>query len=364
VKTDSLREALMKKRNPTLLILFLSWILLSVTLFGMRRAFPQTRERRVNNEPATSGTNSQTPEVVSIDVDLVVIDALVLQKNTARIVGDLKKDDFVLTEDGVKQEITHFGQDSLPLSVLLLIDRGGCLDPFGSQVRHAALEAVSRLKPTDEVAVMTYHDTTRLLQGFTQDRDLIKDALYRVPPHDEEANHCLNKAFFDAADYMLRSGNPVGRRVIVTLTGITRNLDCPDGPSGKTAMQAVYESGSVVCAIVPHDAEQAVENGVIGMVTRSAGAFGAPTLSLAKLAEETGGEILEDKPERLDLAFNTLMNHLRTRYSLGFVSSNKKHDGTLRKLKIDVSPTVQKTQGKLVVKARHSYVAPRNRSTS
>jgi len=34
---------------------------------------------------------------------------------------------------------------------------------------------------------MTYHDTTRLLQGFTRDRALVEDALNQVPPHDEEA---------------------------------------------------------------------------------------------------------------------------------------------------------------------------------
>jgi len=108
-------------------------------------------------------------------------------------------------EDGAKQEITHFSQDSLPLSVLLLIDRGGCLDPFNAQVHRAASDAIARLKPADEVAVMTYHDTTRLLQRFTRDRSLIDQALNRLPAHDEQADHCLNTLFFDAADYMIRA---------------------------------------------------------------------------------------------------------------------------------------------------------------
>jgi hypothetical protein len=69
--------------------------------------------------------------------------------------------------------------------------------------------------------------------------------------------------------------------------------------------------------------------------------------------------VLEDKPEQLDTTFVTLIDHLRTRYSLAFVSSNRKRDGTLRKLKIDVTPELQKSQGKLVVKARRSYIAPK-----
>ena len=319
---------------------------------------------RSQTRPRTTGTTNSNPpgtpdETVKVDVDLVTIDALVLDKKTARVVGDLAKDDFALSEDGVKQTITHFSQDSLPLSVLLLVDRGGCLDPFGTEVRHAAHDAIARLKPTDEVAVMTYHDEVELLQSFTRDRGLISDALERVPPHDEEAHHCLNKAFFEAASYIQRAGNPIGRRVIVAITGVTRDFDCMGGPSNKTASQAVYESGAVVSAILPRTSEQQMENGVMRWATRIGRLGGAPYLDVQTLANETGGEILQDKPENLDTTFATLINHLRTRYNLAFVSTNKKRDGTTRKLKIETGQSAQRSRGKLVVKARRSYVAPR-----
>ncbi|HEV2717599.1 MAG TPA: VWA domain-containing protein, partial [Terriglobales bacterium] len=322
-------------------------------------ASSQTRPRTVDRTSSANGEERAGGEVVKVDVDLVTVDALVLQKDTARIVGDLKKDDFVLSEDGVRQTITHFSQDSLPLSVLLLIDRGGCLDPFGTHVRTAALDAISKLKATDEVGVMSYHNNVELLQGFTRDRSLIADALNHVPPHDEEANHCLNKAFADAAEYVQKAGNPIGRRVIVAITGVTRNFDCSDGPSSKSAARSVYESGAVVCGIIPKTGDQAMENGIMIWATRMGRLGGAPYLDIQTLANETGGELLEDKPENLDVTFQTLMNHLRSRYSLAFVSSNKKRDGTVRKLKIDVATAAPKSQGKLIVKARRSYVAPK-----
>jgi len=355
----------MKHRNPTLLFLLLacSSIFISLLVSPRSSVNSQTRERRVTPE-STNEKVARAPalpgeaEVVKVDVDLVTVDALVLQKNTARVVGGLKREDFLLYEDGVKQEITHFGQDSLPLSVLLLIDRGGCLDPFGSVVHRAASDAVARLKRADEVAVMTYHDTTRLLQAFTRDRALIEDALNQVPPHDEEADHCLNKLFADAADYMTKAGNPVGRRVVIAITGVTRNFDCPGGPSGKAAAQAIFESGSVVCGVIPKTGEQAVENGIMIWATRMGKLGGAPYLDIQTLANETGGELLEEKPENLNTTFQTLMDHLRSRYNLAFVSSNKKRDGSTRKLKIDVSPSLQNSQSKLVVKARRSYIAP------
>ena len=353
----------MKPRRRISYLALASLATLSFLIFTSDRPVTsQSRERRAAADQSNSGdkdAGKNTPqEVVKVDVDLVTIDALVLEKKTARIVGGLKKEDFQIYEDGTKQEITHFSQDSLPLSVLFLVDRGGCLDPFGDRVHRAALEAVERLKPVDEVAVMTYHDTTRLLQGFTKSRILIEKALDRIPPHDEEADHCLNKLFADAADYMTSAGNPSGRRVIVVITGVTRNFDCLGGPSGKFAAQAVYESGSVVCGIIPKEMGQGIENGVMVWATRMGKLGGAPYMDIETLANETGGEILSDKPDNLSTTFQTLMDHLRSRYNLAFISTNKKRDGTTRKLRIELAQSAQKSKDKLVVKARRSYIAP------
>ena len=359
----------MKRPNPTFSLLVFATTLtaLGLLILCFNRAASQSRERTVNANRASRSTNQNDgartadsqSEVVKVDVDLVTVDALVLQKDNARIVGGLKREDFSIFEDGTKQEITHFSQDSLPLSVMLLIDRGGCLDPYGDEVHRAAREAIDRLKPVDEVAVMSYHTSTTLVQRFTRNRMLIEDALDRIPPHDEEGEHCLNKVLADAAGYMIDAANPVGRRVVIVITGVTRAFDCSDGPSGKSAALAIYESGTVVCGIIPKEPLQGVENGVMIWATRMGKLGGAPYTDLQTLANETGGELLADKPEKLNTTFQTLIDHLRSRYNLAFVSTNKKRDGSIRKLKLDVAAPNQAPKTKLVVKARRTYVAPR-----
>ena len=341
---------------------------LGLLILCFNRAASQSRERTVNANRASGSTNQNDgarttdsqSEIVKVDVDLVTVDALVLQKDNARIVGGLKKEDFSIFEDGAKQEITHFSQDSLPLSVMLLIDRGGCLDPYGDEVHRAAREAIDRLKPVDEVAVMSYHTSTTLVQRFTRNRMLIEDALNRIPAHDEEGEHCLNKVLADAASYMIDAANPVGRRVVIVITGVTRAFDCSDGPSGKSAALAIYESGTVVCGIIPREPVQGLENGIMIWATRMGKLGGAPYTDLQTLANETGGELLADKPEKLNTTFQTLIDHLRSRYNLAFVSTNKKRDGSIRKLKLDVAAPNQPPKTKLVVKARRSYVAPKS----
>jgi VWFA-related protein len=358
----------MRRRNLTFsfLLFALVAVLISLLIFSYR-ATSQTRERTVNANRNSESNNQNDAgpeppsqgEVVKVDVDLVKVDALVLQKDTARIVGGLKKEDFLIYEDGTRQEITHFSQDSLPLSVILLIDRGGCLDPYGDEVHRAAREAIDRLKSVDEVAVMSYHSTTTMVQRFTRNRILIEEALNRIPPHEEEAGHCLNKAMAEVASYMIGAANPVGRRVVIVITGVTRSFDCSDGPSGKSAAQAIFESGTVVCGLIPKDPVQGLENGMMIWATRMGKLGKAPYTDLQTLANETGGEILTDKAGKLETTFETLIDHLRSRYNLAFVSTNKQRDGSTRKLKLDVTVPNQPAKSKLVVKSRRTYVAPK-----
>jgi hypothetical protein len=60
-------------------------------------------------------------DVVKVSTDLVVFDAQVIDKKSKRTIGDLTKDDFAITENGVRQEVSYFSRDELPLSIILLL---------------------------------------------------------------------------------------------------------------------------------------------------------------------------------------------------------------------------------------------------
>ena len=373
----------MKRRRPTLLFLIPA---LGLTVIGGlafsfgNSASSQTPNQNANiNRGRPSRTAIQLPrptptpeaavDIVKVDTDLVKVDALVMQKNTARIVGGLNPEDFLLYEDGTKQEITHFSTDQLPLSVMLLIDRGmareccpkwACLDAYNDQMHRAAREALDRLKVVDEVAVVAYHTKTDLIQPFTTNRILLEDALNRIPAQAQMGGHCLNTVFDYAAKYMTMASNPAGRRVIIVITGFTRWFDCPNSPTGKSAALAIYESGTVVCAIIPKRVVTGLENANVTALTRIFKVGGLDYMDIHTLANETGGEVLSDEPKKLETTFQTLIDHLRSRYNLAFVSTNKNRDGTTRKLRLDVTPAIQNSKGKIVIKARRTYIAPRS----
>ena len=70
---------------------------------------------------AALGCQPQEP-TRKADAPLAPVDATVLVKKTAGVVGDLKREDFALQENGVPQEIAYFSREELPLSVVLLLD--------------------------------------------------------------------------------------------------------------------------------------------------------------------------------------------------------------------------------------------------
>jgi hypothetical protein len=70
---------------------------------------------------------------------------------------------------------------------------------------------------------------------------------------------------------------------------------------------AIYESGSVVCGILLKLRTQGLD-GILTAVTRVTKLAGVDYMDIQSLANETGGEALSDKPEKLHTTFQTLIN--------------------------------------------------------
>jgi len=68
------------------------------------------------------------------------------------------------------------------------------IDVWSDEAHRAAREAIDSLKPVDEIAVMAFTDTTKLIQPFTRNRIMIENALNTIPPPAKTTNvaHCFN----------------------------------------------------------------------------------------------------------------------------------------------------------------------------
>src|SRR5256714_12834857 len=128
----------------------------------------------------TVAQQREPDEVIKVNTDLVVFDVQVIDKKSKRIIGDLTRDDFVVTDNGVKRQISYFSRDELPLSIILLLDVSRSVRPILHDIRDGALNALQRLKPEDQVAVMAFSERTGLAQDFTKDRALAARKIQEV----------------------------------------------------------------------------------------------------------------------------------------------------------------------------------------
>jgi hypothetical protein len=73
--------------------------------------------------------------------------------------------------------------------------------------------------------------------------------------------------------------------------------------------------------------------------------------------ERTGGLALQADKGNIKDRFALLIRRLRTRYSIGYVSSNQAHDGKFRKIKLKVTPEVEKREGSVGIITKRGYYA-------
>ena len=116
-------------------------------------------------------------------VDLVNVSVTVTDAN-GRFVGGLKKDDFVVYEDGKPQEIAQFDSERVPVSLGLALDTSGSMLGEKIVAAQAALNRflVDLLGPQDEVFLYRFDSRPDLIQSWTTDRRAAGQALGNVKP--------------------------------------------------------------------------------------------------------------------------------------------------------------------------------------
>jgi Ca-activated chloride channel family protein len=264
------------------------------------------------------------------------------------LISGLTKDDFVVLEDGVQQEITSFTSDKKnpPVYVGVLMDTSpstaGKLG-FSKEAAANFLYTVVQLRK-DKAAFMTFDNEINLRQDFTDQLDRLQKAIDQVKRTGSQT--ALYDAVWQFTDEKLRG--VAGRRVIVIIT---------DGDD-------TFSRAELKDAI---DIAQRTETTVFGISTK-AGFLGtvpgveAGTVkdkgdkSLTQLCEETGGEaFFTGDMLALEKAFKKISDELQTQYMLTYRPANQNYDGHERK--IEVRFTDKEKADRYKIRTKTSYRA-------
>ncbi len=114
-------------------------------------------------------------------VDLVNVTATVTDRN-GRFVPGLKQDDFIVYEENELQEVTHFSNERVPVSLGIVLDTSGSM---AGEKMASALAAVDRfltklLSPEDEIFLYKFSNFPELVQDWTTDRQRMTRAIRRI----------------------------------------------------------------------------------------------------------------------------------------------------------------------------------------
>ncbi|HEY7183997.1 MAG TPA: VWA domain-containing protein, partial [Blastocatellia bacterium] len=287
------------------------------------------------------------------------VGVLAKEKKTGRIISTLIKDDFTVFEDGVQQTVSYFSQERLPLSIILLVDRAGCINAFNDQIRAATIKAFGDLKAEDEIAIMTFSNKVALAQPFTRDRQLIADQVMAVERQHHSEQHYFNAGIYEAANYMSKAANPVGRRAIIVMTSLEASIDF-SRVSEKKALEALLESGALVSGVLVKTVGGRIEQGIRGKPTSLLRHIGLRSGSLKMFVEETGGELISAEPEKMEDTLTTVVSNIAESYSLAYLPTNSARDGKRRQIRVLLSPDVEKREGQTALITRRSYIMPKD----
>jgi Ca-activated chloride channel family protein len=275
------------------------------------------------------------PYTIQVDVDVVVLRATAQDRKNVLVSG-LNREDFQVYEDGVLQPIKYFSHEDIPVTVGLVVDNSGSMQPKRHDVMLAALAFARSSNPQDQMFVVNFNERVSLgLPGnipFTDQVAQLEVALSRVAPRGETA---LYDAVAAALEH-LKKGNRDKKVLIVVSDG----GDNASKHKLTEIMALVGKTNAIIYTIGIFDEQDPDRNPGV----------------LKRLAKDTGGEafLLESLKDVTPIC-ERIAHDIRNQYTIAYVPTNRKRDGTNRVIQVKASAP---GHGRLSVRTRTGYFAP------
>jgi Ca-activated chloride channel family protein len=269
-----------------------------------------------------ASSQNQSETTLKVDVKLVNVYVSVTDARGAPVAG-LKKENFMLREDGREQTISVFDKESaLPLSIALAIDTSlSTRHDLPLEQASAKRFAHAILRPVDALSVFGFSESVMQSTNYTSDLRRIEEGIDHV-------RLGAATALFDAVYLASRSlDRRQGRKVMVLIT---------DG--GDTVSKWDYKAA----ARAAEEAEAIIYSIIVVPIESSAGRETGGEHALIQLSEDTGGKYYyATSMSQLDDAFRQISDELRTQYLLAYYPSQRLSNSQFRRIQVAVSGTAE-----------------------
>ncbi len=290
--------------------------------------------------PVPTPRIDESDEVIRVETELVNLNVRVLDRN-GRPINNIQQKEFKILEDGIPQQIEFFDKAEVPTNYGIVVDNSGSMRQQLDKVVEAGKILINTNRPADESMIIRFvgRDKIEIEQPFTSNKVDLIDALDNL--YIEGGQTAIIDAVYLAVeniDEYDKAKNNLERKrraLILVSDGEDRNSYYNE----KQLFELLRESEVQIYAIGFID-DLSKEGGFIAKSPQSkAKAF------LERIAQETGGKAYFPSSAAAlpDLA-REISSELRTQYSVGYIPSNDKKDGTFRNIKVqlDDGPNNQK----------------------
>ncbi len=247
-----------------------------------------------------------------------------------RYVSGLRREDFVVYEDEVPQDITYFNTgENEPVSMGLVVDVSGSMLSKIDRARLALRRLLDTIHPQDEVFIEAFNQQPFLLQDFTDSRLLLAQAISSLRPVGGTA---LYDALLDGL-HRVKRGQHQKKALIVISDGV----DTASLSSLSQTINAARRSGVLIYAIGIGNPNGSFGMGgaqiAIGPFIIGGGGGGGfdeqiDSRTLQEASDATGGKLfvlntadVVGNAGVIENATQTISRELRSQYSLGYTSS-------------------------------------------
>jgi VWFA-related protein len=241
-----------------------------------------------------------------------------------RYVTDLSEKDFAVFEDGIRQDLSLFTHENLPISLVLMMDTSASMDEKLTVAQAAAIRFTKTLRAQDLAQVVQFNDRATTLQDFTADHELLAAAVHKTEASGPTALH--NALYIALKDLgKQKKQGELRRRAIVLLS------------DGEDTASLVSDDQVVELARKTEINIYSISLRPSRASDRSRLSFSQAAHLLTSLAQETGGQVhFPNSLSELDSVYDRIAEELRTQYNLGYVSSNKRRDGKWRRIVVRI----------------------------
>src|SRR5262245_26266499 len=186
---------------------------------------PQQQRNDQKEKKAAQGQMAETVDTgtsgedrIKIDTDLVNLDVTVIDQNN-NPVFNLKKEDFAVYEDKIKQTVESVSREELPVSFGMVIDTSGSMRSKLDFVSEAAVMLIRKMRRDDEAFVASFKTEPELVRDFTSDKSELQDGINELNPSGGTA---LLDAIIATADYAHEKGRRRRKALVVVSDGLDR----------------------------------------------------------------------------------------------------------------------------------------------